>query len=382
MTSEPAQQDLIQVPSALLNSITSSLNDLRNEVSQLRAQNAALSSKVERLEYETGTRFPQFNRLPPEVRNLIWIFAISTPQILLLTDDIIRRSAIQDIMSTCQEARRNAMQMKLSYFEWGGQNRGSGEDRYNPEYYGLKQYFNIDIDTILLKDKGIIPGLADITCGHCSWRMNPDFEIPDPNCTKCHRLLRIAMPEQDWHDPQPAQIDIQGANFIVMRGAMTYSLVSSNVQELYLVVGDLSALNEHDVTFITPRRRPGEILHHFRFHDAEAFLGIPPRQRGLYLQNSWEHMALQLEKRLKHFKDTRAAGRKCAAEEFGLSPEQMDAAGSLGDLSSWDLPRVKYVEAITERDKKAFLYRKPFQAEDVYEDPYGDNPTPSDMSED
>jgi hypothetical protein len=93
-------QGLTQVSSDLLHTLVNSVDALRNDVSQLRAENASLSSKLETvLAHQPQPRFPQFSDLPMEIRRIIWRHALTTPQI-----NINRGEIYQSQQSQCSNA--------------------------------------------------------------------------------------------------------------------------------------------------------------------------------------------------------------------------------------------------------------------------------------
>lgn len=87
--------------------------------------------------------FPRFTQLPLEIRNMIWAFAFSVPQLLVFTGRLCSRSQINDIVHPCREARAAAQLYKLDYYTIP--RRGKKQwTRFR------RNYINLHLDTIWL----------------------------------------------------------------------------------------------------------------------------------------------------------------------------------------------------------------------------------------
>jgi cell division protein FtsB len=73
-------EETVQVPASVLNSLLTNVNKLRDSVSQLRSENDSLKEELKvvkadlcTLQRNSGVRFPQFTKLPVELRRFVFL---------------------------------------------------------------------------------------------------------------------------------------------------------------------------------------------------------------------------------------------------------------------------------------------------------------------
>lgn len=75
---------LTQIPTDVLTSLLASVEDLRNDVIQLRSKNTTLGEEVMRLQDSSDSAFYRFSKLPPEIRRMAGTEALVTPQTTIM----------------------------------------------------------------------------------------------------------------------------------------------------------------------------------------------------------------------------------------------------------------------------------------------------------
>jgi hypothetical protein len=353
---EAEQQNLVQVPADLLKSLAASVENLQKDVRQLQNDNCSLVAEIELLKRNPahdGPRFHLFLKLPVELRNIIWTMALTVPQIHIMNDELGSRSKVNTVMQACREARSQAMSLQLPYF---------APNTCTP-FRLTRQYMNPDWDTIWLADRDIWPEVWDMSCPRCDRFQRKSVQKPH------HHIKRLALSFNQWEDPDETLRTITDPSAGV--GSTDILRLFNGIEELLIVVGDdatiAARMNERDVMFINPTRNPLYLLRDtFEFSDnvpADLDLQIEPSK----LMSCWYSMESRLEKILHHMKKRRGEMRKHEMEgkSFilgigavivkyfclvnGLSLKEIDTMEDFMDLEDWQVPKVRYVEAFTQR---------------------------------
>jgi 2EXR family len=297
-----------------LKSLIASIEGLREDVAQLRDDNANLTSEVQRLQGNSGAKFRLFPKLPIEVRRMIWDFALTTPQIHIMWDSLISQSKINHVMQSCKEARDEGLRLHMSYFQL----QPPGQELEDAP----KNYINLGIDTIWIED-GLLPENMDIFCGACSGTWNYGSGC---YCKVFPKLRRLAMHQSVWDDPFTRSDGVEDVG-------TTDILRITETQELVIVVGDVSPMNDRDVVLVKPTSLPWEVL---------TKLGLSPdfepsrRRRTPTIAESWDMAEGRLEGILKEFKDRRTKERKLEIE--GKYHLDLSIIGADDLLSKWPHP--------------------------------------------
>jgi hypothetical protein len=300
----PPRQDPLQV---LLKSLVTSVEDLRRDVKQLRNDNASLAAEVECLKESSGARFHRFPKLPVELRNMIWTVALTAPQTHIVTKELISRSNVNTVMQSCREARLQGIRLQLPYFQ-----RVDFDDDLIGAPLPVKHYMNLDLDTLWLAEADVGPPHLEVFSPECTTGpILPDFDLSAKRPPQ-HRLKRLALPFSKWKDPDEGKRTLQNPSAAV--GSTDVLRGLNGIQELLIVVGNeatiAAAITQRDTVFKEPHRRPGAMLpESFGFtKDKPDDLDLEIGERAMW--NSWDLMALRLEKILHHFKKRRAEVRK------------------------------------------------------------------------
>ncbi|KAK0110034.1 hypothetical protein ONS95_002694 [Cadophora gregata] len=309
----------IEVSADTLKSLLTSVENLRRDVYQLQQDKVNMESELKRLQERCGVTFRRFSGLPPEIRRMIWKEALMEPQILVLSETKISRSQVNFVMQTCREARDVGLSLRLPYFQVSPNGTWLPED---PKFY-----FKLDADTLWLDEYSRIPRFIQFFCGVCE-RGSLFTMIPRgiAECTHNLRPKRLAVNYKTWQDPTSGE-------FLDENDEGTTDVLRhfNSVKELYIVVGDTTTSKERDVYFQTPKRTPYMEL---EFDDLTSE----------HMELSWSEAESNLEEAFKILKQTRADERKAEREDNGASEEELDQM-FLTDISSWDPPKVRYVEA-------------------------------------
>jgi len=344
------QQNLIQVPSELLTSLLTSIEGLQRDVSRLRQDNESLAYQVRHLQRRWGSKFPKFPKLPAEIRTMIWKLALVAPQIHIMGKKAVSRSKINSVMESCKEARDLGLALELSYFRV----RAIASNDESP--LG-KNYLNYDADVIWVPD-GDLPGNIDIFCSSCkrllvergmSLLLEPDWQ----DCKHEHRLGGLAIGYENWTEATPREGEGEEGWWIP--GSAEEAWLYGSVREVLIVVnGEEAAANRHrDIVFAEPSIEPWRII------PGQGALG--PRDRT---DISWETMAKNQVAKMKLIKDAREKLRKNEMEGqsrtinftimrdiadstivHGATEEEMMRYDDFHDISWWEIPSVRYVEA-------------------------------------
>jgi hypothetical protein len=231
-----------------------------------------------------------------------------------------------------------------------------------------RQYMNPDWDTIWLADRDIWSEVWDMSCPRCDTGMFQWESVQKPQ-EPHHHTKRLALSFNQWEDPDETLRTITDPSAGV--GSTDILRLFNGIEELLIVVGDdatiAARMNERDVMFITPTRNPLYLL-----RDTFEFSDNAPADLDLQIESSklmtcWCSMESRLEKILHHMKKRRGEMRKDEMEgksfilgvgavivkSFcvvnGLSLEEIDTMEYFVDLENWQVPKVRYVEAFTQR---------------------------------
>jgi hypothetical protein len=291
------QQNLIQVPSELLTSLLTSVEGLHRDVSCLRQDNESLAYQVRHLQRCWGSKFPNFPKLPAEIRAMIWNLALVAPQIHIMGEKAVSRSKINSVMQACREARNLGLALELSYF----QVRAIASNDASP--FG-RYYLNYDADIIWVPD-GDFPGNIDIFCSSCE-RLLIEMGVSlirdprkRPACKDEHRLGGLAISYTNWIEAVPREGE--GEEGWWRPGSMEAAWLYGNVREVLIVVnGEEAAASRHrDIVFAEPSFEPWRIL--------PGQMAMHPNDRT---DISWETMARNQVAKMKVIKDAREKLRK------------------------------------------------------------------------
>jgi hypothetical protein len=88
--------------------------------------------------------FPDF---PPEIRSLIWEFALKAPQVHIIGYDLVSFSKVNYVMQECKEARDGCQKLMISYHQIS-----TASQFEEPEWKmeNVKIFINVDVDIIWL----------------------------------------------------------------------------------------------------------------------------------------------------------------------------------------------------------------------------------------
>jgi hypothetical protein len=289
------QQNLIQVPAELLNSLLTSVEGLHKDVSRLRQDNESLACQVRHLQRRWGSKFPKFPKLPAEIRTMIWKLALVAPQIHIMGKKAASRSKINAVMESCREARNLGLSLELFYFQVGGNKKARPL---------AKNYLNYDADIIWIPD-GDWPGDIDIFCSCCKsllveQGLSRIIEQQNwPDCEHEHRLGALALSYENWNEATPREGE--GEEGWWKPGSMETVWLYGNVREVLIVVnGKEAAANRHrDVVFAEPSMESWRII--------PGQSAVNPGDRT---KISWETMSKNQVAKMKLVKDAREKLRK------------------------------------------------------------------------
>ncbi|KAH8684341.1 hypothetical protein BGZ60DRAFT_397369 [Tricladium varicosporioides] len=287
------------IPTSVLASLVASIDNLREDVAQLKKDNASLSMELAHFR-SSGSRFTKFQKLPVELRNTIWDMALEGPQIHIVSEEAVSRSDINNVMAACKESRTRGLAFHFPFLQTGA--NGSGI----PRPYA-KQYMNMKADTIWMVDLPREPDDLQVFCEcyHSPLSIIPWLDIKDT--FENHRLNAIAMSFEVWQDPD----QLRGLAYSPDPNTGTTDLIRrTRPRVLYIVVGGTEACKDRNVKFIKPRKLPYEMLYgQFDFGN-NLPLGLELQMTSIDMEFSWDCMAIRLQLILRHFKKTRARLRR------------------------------------------------------------------------
>jgi hypothetical protein len=332
-TPVPEGNGLVQV----LQTLITSVDGLRNEITQLRRDNAELKRVQEN--NNVADAFRLFPKLPLEIREMIWKLALAAPQIHIIGEDQISRSKTIDVMQTCSEARRCGLSLKLPYYKIGeGRIRGAGLDEaseYKFQSSAPRYYMNLDVDTIWNQEKNMqLPRSVQFHCGLCDEQIFTLREAKSglryrklSNCSHKVQLDRLAINHAAWWEPtwgddnDPFQDD-----------GCVELLKYSRAREVILVVGDTGGVKDPNVRFVYPSGCPMDMLHSFYSTSASERASMRRHPNVSCHLNSWDLASQRTELKLKAYKDG-LAERKRLEIEAGEKPSRLSTA-----ICNTDLP--------------------------------------------
>jgi hypothetical protein len=238
---------------------------------------------------------------------------------------------------------------------------------------------NLEVDTLWLARPDMFPLHLEIFAPGIEEQILPNYEFRE--APPHHRLKRLAIPFASWVDPDESRalVELVGITRDASGSAEVLRRLHG-LQELLIVVGDeatiAAAMAQRNVFFITPERRPVAALpQSFKFVEEKPDdLDLEIEKKAIW--NSWDLMAERLEKILHHFKKRRTEARKFEIEgKFsrpfmylsvaanvqvvnGETPEELESWDDFFDLEGWQIPKVRYVEAVSEELPKQWLRSK------------------------
>jgi len=291
---ELAGQNLVQVPAAFLDSLLVSIQDLRRDFNDLK-------DEVERLKESSGTHFHRFSKLPREIRDTIWKFALTAPQTHITRRELVTRSQVNMIMRVCREARTQGLKLRLPYF-------ACCYTQDHPDW--VKNYVNLDVDTIWMTEAEIfLPETPRIFCPDCSAVILHEwaFGRHERTCTHSFRPNRLVMNFDNWTDPDEARRDVPEISSHEIAGSADILTMMNGLEELLLVVGDKNEIErvakDGTARFVEPSEEPAELLPNFDFENnmpEHLFLSDLGMHSG-DLRASWGSMVERLENILAHY---------------------------------------------------------------------------------
>lgn len=324
-----SESELVQLSSALLASLISSVqelkrdvSDLRSKVSDLQSNNAELQSTNtflnQRIEAIPGCSsiFPKFGDLTVEIRCLIWKFALDEPQIHIVGDKLASRSFVNNIMQVSNEARNEALKRDFEYF-------GIDSNCYITNQI-MKSYVSPE-SIIWLAGERIHPLEFLFFCSSRSHRESQSLEITYAQTPPCQTGLKaLAINYNIWQDSYVY-------NNLLLPGTMEllWKRAYTKLREIYLVVMNNSDM-DREVEFVNPSYNPERVLN----------------VRGRYVPGAddWEVLAAQVKGSMEHFKARRARSRAEVITRLGYIPDSSNGEDWY-DLSSWEIPSVRFVQA-------------------------------------
>lgn len=217
-------------------------------------------------------------------------------------------------MQACREARVQGERLQLTYFE---RVDFDNSNLYVPFYTPVKNYMNLEVDTLWLAHPDMFPLHLEIFAPGIEEQILPNYEFRE--APPHHRLKRLAIPFASWVDPDESKALVELVG--ITRNASGSAEVLRRLhglQELLIVVGDeatiAAAMTQRNILFITPERRPVAALpQSFKFAEEKPDdLDLEIEKKAIW--NSWDLMAERLEKILHHFKKRRTESRKFEIE--------------------------------------------------------------------
>lgn len=298
--SSSLQTDLIQVPTDLPKALTTTVDSLRTEISQLWKYNASLEAELRCLQENSGAAFCRFPQLPPEIRLLIWEFALTAPQVHIISEDLVSFSKVNYVMQACKEARGRGQKLLLPYYLM------STTPTYELQEWkeeSVKHYINVNVDTIWFdavdKPDGSstafvsVPRFLEFFCGRCNPRSSI-FQIWSPSPSECQhdlRLRRLAIHNSCWKDPDQNNPLFAGSAWVLQN--------FNGVREPFIIVGDSAPAKAlQDFEFTIPTLPPYELLPTLSdYMDSN----LPP-EVSVWSKEAWSFMACRLQNILEEFK--------------------------------------------------------------------------------
>lgn len=240
------QNEMVQVPASLLQSLLDSVEGLRLEVSKLRVQTKSLE--------DSAGGFLRFPQLPSEIRQMIWRMALTAPQIHTLGKGYCSKSKVNDVMQACVEARDECLKLKLPFFK--------ATKLPSPEKAWAmscpKNYVNWEVDTLwtpdgdaFLRDSG-----TDLYCSCCVHAPGAYYAgQPKSFLWHCENFTlsrgNVAIGIDRWEDPQETI-----GNWLIESGSLRQLWYYGDVRHVYIVVNP-AKVHGRDMKFIDPILPPG-----------------------------------------------------------------------------------------------------------------------------
>jgi hypothetical protein len=359
-----------------VSNLKASVDTLQTSVSRLQNENTTLRQDLTTLQQNSGLRFPQFKKLPPELRRLvhrhiiqlkltrytrqIWQLACSVAQIHIVSDKSVSQSQITSVINSCHEARTAVLSLKMNYFLFSTRTHYSD----NSVVQGtVRHYFNADLDTLwfVRHGEGVLSFTEDLqwVCGKCN-----DIGWPRDSYRPCGEGCFFSYRSGDG----PAyfqSVAINLYNYLQPGDHDMFNMESldliwrSQVKNILLVVESYGSFEmERDVVFVPPAERPWPTLRKMTQTGFIKSILEDPDLRS----ETWEGLEAWMEDEMEIFKDQREVEREAALECEYSTLQEMHAANrdiaglvtwadledddsELRDLSDWEVPTVRFVEA-------------------------------------
>jgi len=289
----------------------------------------------------------------------IWQLACRVGQVHIVSDKSVSQSQVSAVINSCREAKEAADTVKLDYFLFS-------TCTHYPEAQvvqgTVRHYFNADLDTLWFVRKGeeVSTFTEDIqwVCGKCDkigWPRYPHRACGE-ECFFSSRsgdepayFQSVAINIHDYIRPGDDDIFDMGSLDLIWR---------SNVKEILLVVEYYGCFEmERDVVFVPPAERPWPTL---RKKPANGLIVSINEDIDLR-SGTWKMLEEWMVEEMEIFKEQQEEDREEAVEcEYialkyshiangNLAGESMwadlDDESHLRDLSDWNIPKVRFVEA-------------------------------------
>jgi hypothetical protein len=200
------QQSLVQVPADLLQNLTAKVAQLE------RCQEiliAAFEDELAQLQTSAGDSFSRFSKVPKELQDMIWDFALKAPQIHIMRGEDISRSKVNDVMQACSGARTRGLMLKMPYYQVGkARNPHHMMSPYEFLPAAPRFYMNFDVDTLWVGQHGrFLPNCVRYVCNFCEHEIGyqsvHQFSFPSPStdvpaCQHKIILKRLAFHYDMW----------------------------------------------------------------------------------------------------------------------------------------------------------------------------------------
>jgi hypothetical protein len=264
---QPTPAQMVQVPSDLLQSLITSVNNLRGEIVQLCKDREETQDTINSLQEKVNTllstsiakqatrgAFSRFPELPIEIRNIIWDIALKVPRVvgakIVVRDRGDKKEALTPtaptsaILSVNMESRSRAKKVLMCLTE--------GEERSQDRVPLL--YLNPHIDTL--------------------WLVNFNFlRFRDERITQSvfgqSKIHKLAMPFSTW-EGMYSNCTYGNEGEII---EFIIRCHDTGIQEVILVVGDKDSAESSDAVLIEPREIPEFFLEEDYIQEIKSIYG-------------------------------------------------------------------------------------------------------------
>jgi hypothetical protein len=265
---QPTPAQMVQVPSDLLQSLITSVNNLRGEIVQLCKDREETQGTINSLQEKVNTllstsiakqatrgAFSRFPELPIEIRNIIWDIALKVPRVvgakIVVRDRGDKKEALTPtaptsaILSVNMESRSRAKKVLMCLTE--------GEERSQDRVPLL--YLNPHIDTLWLVNFNLL-------------------RFRDERITQSvfgqSKIRKLAIPFFTWG----SMYSTIGSEDEIIEFVIRCH--DTGIQEVILIVGDKDSAECSDAVLIEPREIPEFFLEEDCIQEIKFIQGEPP----------------------------------------------------------------------------------------------------------